>query len=236
MSSIARSITLTLNRQLRERISQINYNTKQINNIIDNINIDSDYVPSDDCGDDLLNNSCDSDGMNENIEHVIKELLSEIINKIGNEEQELPKRSIYTKKGQIRKRKIYETSVAERKEQKLQAVVNSHEVKTTCTNCRLKCPQKINSNRQEAINKEFWSLSRPEQQLSLMGCMNKISKKRSTTNTYNRNSRRKNSFIYNLKMENGDDVVVCKTFFLSTLGYNANNDCIIKTIRRSMKI
>ena len=57
------------------------------------------------------------------------------------EEQELQKRSIYTKKGQIRKRKVYddETSVAERKKQKLQAIVNSHEVKTTCkNNCRLK--------------------------------------------------------------------------------------------------
>lgn len=109
MSSLARSITFTLNRQLRERISQVNYNTKQINNIIDNMNIDSDYVPLDDCEDDVFNNSCDSDGTNENIEHVIKELLIEIINKIGNEEQELQKRSIYTKKGQIRKRKIYET-------------------------------------------------------------------------------------------------------------------------------
>ena len=85
MSSLARSITLTLNRQLRERISQVNYNTKQINNIIDNINIDSDYVPPDECEYDLFNNSCDSDGMNENIERVIKELLIEIINKIGND-------------------------------------------------------------------------------------------------------------------------------------------------------
>ena len=38
MSSIARSITLTLNRQLREKISQINYKSKQINNINCHVN------------------------------------------------------------------------------------------------------------------------------------------------------------------------------------------------------
>lgn len=42
------------------------------------------------------------------------------------------------------------------------------------------------------------------------------------------NSKRKKTLRYSLKNESGDRVQVCKTFFVSTLGYTKNNDRILQ--------
>lgn len=42
------------------------------------------------------------------------------------------------------------------------------------------------------------------------------------------------SYKYSFKMANGEQVPVCKTFFLTTLGYQPTNDTIITNIFKSI--
>lgn len=145
------------------------------------------------------------------------------------------RKKIFTKKGTIRKRKCYETSVADRKKRKLEQEILNHSVKELCNvnTCALKCTTTIGIERQNDINKQYWSLDKTTRQQFVFNCVKGQMKKRSTVEHHN--SRRNNTFQYFLKNADGEDVRVCKVFLLAVLGYEKSNDRFLKNIRKNDK-
>lgn len=157
----------------------------------------------------------------------IKNLLLKVVNQVA-DMREHSKKCMYTKKGIIRKRKLFDAPLAERKKQKLQKKKKMHTVKLPCTKCVKNCPKNIDAQRQNEINSQFWEMSNTDQRTFLFGCIKKCPKGRKTTQ---RDSRRENSFKYFLKDVYGLDISVCKTFLLATLGFHPSNDSLLKSVR-----
>ncbi len=137
----------------------------------------------------------------------------------------------YTKKGEVRKRRKFDTSLLERKSMKLKCRREAHKVKVLC-NCKWKCGEKINENRRNAINEQFWSLSDENQRNFLMTSTVTCEVQRRTTKNKCGTPRKNSSFKYMLQNENGHDIFVCKTFLLTTLGFSPTNDRRLKTVRQ----
>lgn len=141
----------------------------------------------------------------------------------------------YTKKGTVRKRQKYEISVSERKKRKYDTFVEKHGVKNGCgEQCPKKCTQNISEARREFLNSEFWKMTDEKERKSFI--LHHISstavKQRTTvvaTDVGQESYRRNNSYNYMLKNENGTSHSVCKIFFLTTLGFNGNNDKVVRT-------
>lgn len=159
----------------------------------------------------------------------IKNMLISVVKQVVNMRENLEK-YVYTKKGIIRKRKMFEAPLVERKKQKLQEKKKMHTVKLPCMKCIKNCPKKINVDRQEEINSQFWEMNNTNQRSFVFGCIRKCQKGRKTTKG---RSRRENSFKYFLKDVNGIDTSVCKTFLLATLGFNSSNDSLLKSVRNT---
>nr|CAI5858334.1 unnamed protein product [Callosobruchus analis] len=138
------------------------------------------------------------------------------------------------KKGLPRKRQMFDVPYREGKKQKELTKASRSGVQGKCSSntCPFKCPNKISEEQQTNINSQYWKLSKKEQHLFVNGCIKQISKIRNITNT---ESRRQNTYRYYLKSSDGIDTIVCKTFFLATLGYNKNNDRFLKTVRNDAK-
>nr|CAH7722524.1 unnamed protein product [Callosobruchus chinensis] len=95
-------------------------------------------------------------------------------------------------------------------------------------NCKKRCSVAINTNRQNAINKEFWEVTYEQQRQFIFSSVKKIDKKRKTKDG---DSRRSSTIVYYLKSDSGTDVNVCKKFFLAILGYQVHNDRIVRDVR-----
>ncbi|KAF2878790.1 hypothetical protein ILUMI_27389 [Ignelater luminosus] len=134
----------------------------------------------------------------------------------------------YTKKRDPRKRKLYETSLAERKKLKQTQKRDKHPVQLSCDNCRFKCTTEISCERHEKINNNFWKLQDKTQRQFIFSATKKINIKRKTTGS--NSSRRNNTILCLLKNENGLDVKVYKKFFLANLGYTLKNDRRLRNI------
>jgi len=112
---------------------------------------------------------------------------------------------------------------AERKEQTA-AQQEKHCVKPRCIlSCKKKCTTKIPEEQRQQINSEFWSMSHYERRCFMLHATKRKFASRKTTT----DSRRKHSYFYFL---NGTDGMkaVCKTFFLTTLGFQKNNDTALQ--------
>lgn len=165
---------------------------------------------------------------------LVTSLLEEIINLSVNIcEKKIAK--AFTKNGLPRKRRIFDTPLAERKRQRLLNKASIHQVKGQCNSkaCRLQCYKLIDELQQNSINSQYWSLSQEKQRLFVNGCVKHLNILRNTTG--GRPSRRQKSYKYYLKKSDGTDVNVCKVFFLATLGFDKNNDRFLKTIRCNAK-
>nr|CAI5832696.1 unnamed protein product [Callosobruchus analis] len=160
---------------------------------------------------------------------VVKSILTDIFDKV---EEQITRQmnKMHTTKGNIRKRKLFEQTLAERKKRKTEERAASHGVKLSCgEKCRLKCPSTFSFERQTHINKKFWAMCNIEQRNFLFGCVKRCAKqsKRAVEN-----SRRENSFKYVLKDINGTENYVCKTFLLATLWFHPpGNDRLLKSAR-----
>lgn len=157
----------------------------------------------------------------------IQSLLQDIFDNCMN----IVERKLYTKTGELRKRKKYEDSPQERKRKKLQKYIKDHYVKESCK-CPLKCGSKVTFERRIDINKQYWSMSHEEQKNFIYSKIKKFAKKRSTVKGENV-SRRINSFKYSLTSHDNEEIDVCKVFFLATLGYEKENDRILKNVRNT---
>lgn len=160
--------------------------------------------------------------VNDSTAFIIEILQNMITNAMENSEHKN-----FTKKGELRKRKKYDLSPTQRKLIKLDASKAKHNVKSSCNKakCKRKCSQKIDKDRQTEINEEFWKLNRNEQKNFILSSASREGVKRKTTGN---SSRRSNSFIYYLKDTRGCKQIVCKVFFLATLGYDSKNDRVVR--------
>lgn len=172
----------------------------------------------------------DNEDQNELYANCTATFIRNFLDSIVMKATELVEAKAYTKRGSLRQRKKYDVNLLVRKEQKREKYSKKHYVKGSCV-CKKKCSQKITYTRQKHLNTQFWALpTTEEQKLFAMSCVEKLEKKRVTVGSEN-NSRRTWSFKYTLKNEFGKDVEVCKKFVLATLGYEAENDRLLKNVR-----
>lgn len=91
--------------------------------------------------------------------------------------------------------------------------------------CKKQCTKNIVESRRLEIHKQFWTLSNDDQKNFIFSCITKTNTKRKTVEG---ESRRNKTMIYALPDPNGCKNEMCKIFFLSTLGFRAHNNKIIR--------
>lgn len=142
----------------------------------------------------------------------------------------------YTKMGTIRKRKKYELSIKERQKQQHHVLVEQHKVKPGCNNkCVHMCTKNISEERRMFLNSEFWKIDNQMERKSFMLHHVSTVPVKQRTVCADIEFRRSYTFQYMLKDDNGASHIVCKTFFLTTLGYDKKNDKVLRTSIRNAK-
>lgn len=132
----------------------------------------------------------------------------------------------YTKTGNPRKRRrIDPKTKIEERNMKRQKIIENHKILPACDvkSCIKACLSKINENRRTVINKNFWNLTNAERKAFMLNTCTRQDPKRRTTES----KTKQNTFKYYLKDETDELVQVCKTFFLTTLGYKKSNDRVL---------
>lgn len=134
------------------------------------------------------------------------------------------------KAGLPRKRMVISEPLIERKKRKLESEIAKLEIKPPCgEKCPKKCSYKFTPVHRDSINNMYRILNKESQGIFIKGMVD--TKEVKTRRTSQRvNAKRSLSYAYHLKDSNDDRIEVCKTFFLSTLGYNAKNDCRVLNI------
>ncbi|XP_039282015.1 uncharacterized protein LOC120350888 [Nilaparvata lugens] len=134
--------------------------------------------------------------------------------------------SNFTKQGIPRKRRKFEKSVLQRKVEKNNELKNKHKVREGCLeSCRLQCRKNISEEDRVNINSQFWDLAYAERKSFVLNMCERLSVKRRTSGCdIEERESRKNTYKYFLKNSEGQTKQVCKSFFLTTLGYEKKND------------
>lgn len=133
----------------------------------------------------------------------------------------------YTKRtGQLRKRKKFCKTIAERKAVKLEEIKTKHTVRTGCGSCKKGCVGKLLEDQRIAINRNYWMMSWPERQIFLSASISTTEVKRRRGSGMSRTR----SCKYFLKNPKGEKVEICRVFFLTTLGYDRKNDRAITNV------
>lgn len=137
----------------------------------------------------------------------------------------------YTKAGTIRKRKKHDQPLKVRNEVKKSEIREKHNVKPPCpASCKKQCIQNISEEQRKIINESFWSLNDKERKAYMLHHTSaKSVKQRTVTRFESEEYRKKVSYSYSLKDVLGTKYGVCKTFFLTTLGYKSSNDKTLHT-------
>ncbi|XP_030746900.1 uncharacterized protein LOC115875542 [Sitophilus oryzae] len=111
-------------------------------------------------------------------EDIAREVLTNIINnaiEIG----EKIKQKMYTKKGTIRKRIKFETTLKERKNNKNKDRLAKFVLRETCASgCVRKCSEVINKGRQMNIHSQYWQLNQTQQHQFIFTAAKKTMKKK----------------------------------------------------------
>ena len=94
--------------------------------------------------------------------------------------------------------------------------------------CRKRCTHKISEEQRKYTFEEYWKITYPERKNVIFHMISDTQTKRITMESQNK--RRKRSLQYHLNDDLGQRQAVCKTMFLSTMGYHANNDRLIITV------
>lgn len=138
----------------------------------------------------------------------------------------------YKKNGEPRKRnkKRKSEEIRLERERRLKMLVEKHKVLPPCSvsGCRKKCISLICQNQRQQINKSFWSLTEQERRNHILASCSRLNvqKRRETEVNYRKN----NTFKYFLRDEKGESKEVCKTFYLTTLGFHKNNDRLLHDV------
>ena len=106
----------------------------------------------------------------------------------------------------------------------------NHEVREACK-CKKRCIERVKEERRSAINSCVWELSFNDRRKWIYSNIRQIPKKRCMIEDGNE-SRRTYSRYYFMSLGDGNEVSVCKTFFLNTLGYSCDS-IITETLQSS---
>ena len=108
--------------------------------------------------------------------------------------------------------------------EKLERDLLSHPMKNSCLEtCKKGCTKVFGNDERKQFHSQFWSLNFNERR----NWMWQNIQQAPTTRPKSQHSRRKNTFVYRFRRSaesGGGFQEVCKTFFLSTLGYNPKSD------------
>ncbi|KAE9521295.1 hypothetical protein AGLY_018314 [Aphis glycines] len=127
-----------------------------------------------------------------------------------------------TKRGTKRKRRLFKNSLTKRNAIKLDQLRNKHSLKPPCkTTCMQKCTDKFTESVRKTINQQFWNLSKDERRMFILHSVDIKDVKRRRGNDIKKINL---TYVYILKSEDRTKNIVCKTFFLTTLGFVAKND------------
>jgi len=105
-------------------------------------------------------------------------------------------------------------------EEQIAASKEKHPLLPPCTNeCRRKCCQKISPVRRADIHEQFWTQAYDFRRMWLFHHIVRVEVQRTRTAGENSRKPRQSSFRYKLPDDSGNEVFVCKPFFLHILGY-----------------
>lgn len=149
----------------------------------------------------------------------------ELIEDVNIQEQSSESTIQYTKTGAVRKRRRFDEPLEVRKLKKLDNRKLKHSLKPPCVNCKKNCSASFRNEQRININAEYWRMTFTEKRSFVANSITAEDVKRHRGSA---NSRRQKSYKYFLKSIAGTKVEVCKTFFLTTLGYNKGNDRIVQ--------
>lgn len=135
------------------------------NNANDDLEVDSAHS--------LITESTDTNHNNNNTMDIIKYVLQDIINTTVDKAEG----KLYTKEGNMRKRRKFDEPPIERKRQKTETYRRDHQIKKPCK-CALNCARKITYTRQKDINKQYWMLPKEQQKQFIFTCVKKSIKKK----------------------------------------------------------
>jgi len=105
---------------------------------------------------------------------------------------------------------------------------DKHKLQPSCMPCKKNCVQHIPESLRSEINRQYWILSKKEQELFVMNSIEIkcVQRRRGLNDEKKRNW----SFFYLMKNPDGVFKYVCKQFYLATLGFTKNNDFFIQKI------
>jgi len=110
-------------------------------------------------------------------------------------------------------------------------VAPSHPGAPCNATCKRNCREKFSEERRQTLLDSYWAMNDKERRDWIFHNVTRREPKRITVTDANRESRRSLTLNYHLPNENmGDKEVVCKLFFLTTLGYHPKNDRMITSI------
>lgn len=132
-----------------------------------------------------------------------------------------------TKKGNPRKRKQNLMSKEEKTAAGFENFINKHPLRPPCDKCRLQCTAHISEARRKVINEMYNKKNWVDRRNFLLISSTRQGVKRRRGSE---DSKRMFSFKYYLTDEKEEQVHVCKTFFLTTLGYSKNNDTVLHNV------
>ena len=95
--------------------------------------------------------------------------------------------------------------------------------------CRLQCQSKVGELRRKVINKQYWEKSNENRQNWIAMSCERQQKPTSSL-------KRRANLIYKLPKGCGENVQVCQTFFLATLGLKERRDKMIRTVFDSIPV
>lgn len=130
----------------------------------------------------------------------------------------------FTKTGQARQRRMKLTATRKelRKQETRRKYEQKYRVRGSCVDkCNRKCSRHFDKDQRQYLNSQYWNMDWKERQIFITTSISSSPTKRRRGSG---ESQRRNSFLPN---DTGSRIQVCKTFFLTTLGYNAKNDGII---------
>ena len=160
-------------------------------------------------------------------------LPDDIPNNVSHEEvseNQPPSKSNNTNESESRGRKRKKSSSAAN-DAKRNRARNKHLLRDPCSNdCKLHCILKISHSRRHLIWATFWNLSYNEKQTFAFRCITTQPPYNDLLSKVTSGKSRKFSSTYRLKDEYGTEEVVCKSFFLATLGFHPKTDSLITTI------
>ncbi|KAF1386291.1 hypothetical protein PFLUV_G00093080 [Perca fluviatilis] len=104
----------------------------------------------------------------------------------------------------------------------------NHAIGKSCgRECRRRCRERIGAARREALHAEYWSMSYEGKKAFVSS---NVPRRQTAVQSGAVPGRRKQTLSYQFTDDLGLTQRVCKTFFLTTLGYNPKNDRIVQMV------